>query len=145
MPRYLRRRTDRAGPSQPLSGRREQSAGHPDHVAIANDGRRCTDVQKRRSGACRGLHERVQANYRSCVSPVYSAAYTSFIFRASVASIPSRSSRRAVIVEVAIFSERHELNFRALIIADEIDGRMDNPSILENASIADAMFLALTE
>ena len=49
------------------------------------------------------------------------------------------------IVEVAIFSERHELNFSSLIMAEEIDGRMDDPSIFENASTTAATFLPLTE
>lgn len=73
----------------------------------------------------------------------YRAACNSRVVRASVAWMPSRSRRRAPIVEAEIFSERHVANLTSLISSAENDGRIDTASNLEKASSAAAALPAL--
>ena len=65
LPRHLRRGRHRPRPSRAASRTWNEDAGHPHHLAAAHDRRRCADLQERRAGSRRRLHDRVQADHRA--------------------------------------------------------------------------------
>ena len=65
LPGHLRRGQHRPRPSEQVSGARNADARDPHHVAIADDRRRCPDVQEHRPCPRRQLDDRVQADHRA--------------------------------------------------------------------------------